>query len=104
MRLQKAGDMERTLEVGTQIIYIDQTMGVHNALVTAVWGDRDAERGYEPCLNLVYTSGDESKTDPYGRQIERVTSVIHLGQTQAPGFYWKWDDEEARDYTPPTKK
>lgn len=42
-----------------------------------------------PCINLVYVVSDESKTDSYGRQIERKTSVQHRSQTTAHGFYWE---------------
>jgi len=42
-----------------------------------------------PCINVVYLSGDESKTDSYGRQLERdMTSVQHRSATTAPGRYW----------------
>ena len=54
------------MQVGSEVIYTDEYRKDHMALVTAIWG--------KDCINLVYVSGDEGKTDPYGRQIERETS------------------------------
>ena len=36
---------------------------------------------------------DEKKTDTYGRQIERMTSVIHKSRQPAHGNYYIWPDE-----------
>jgi len=42
-----------------------------------------------PSINAVYVSTDESKTDPYGRQLEtRPTSVPHQSNQTAHGYYW----------------
>ncbi len=41
-----------------------------------------------PCINLVFVEKDENKTDSYGRQIARNTSVQHQSMTQAHGMYW----------------
>jgi len=56
------------MKPGDMVIYTDSIRRDHNALVTAVWGP--------VCINVVYTSQDESKTDSYGRQIERQTSAM----------------------------
>lgn len=42
-----------------------------------------------PCINLVYVELDETKTDSYGRQIARNTSVPHQSMTQAHGMFWR---------------
>ena len=42
-----------------------------------------------PSLNVVYVDTDESKTDPYGRQITRSTSVVHHSNQAAHGMYWE---------------
>jgi hypothetical protein len=61
--------LETRVKVGEYVIYVDPVARQHKALVTAVHGDT--------CINAVYVSGDESKTDPYGRQIERQSSLSH---------------------------
>lgn len=53
-------------------------------LVTAVHGVgmMQGDKFMQPCINVVYTSGDETKRDVYGRQIERdLTSLQHFDQT-----------------------
>lgn len=42
-----------------------------------------------PSINVVYVTADESKTDPYGTQIERATSVGHRQGQTAHGYYWE---------------
>lgn len=68
-------------EVGQAVKYVDPSGEEHNALVTNSWG--------ENCVNLVYVSGDANKTDQYGRQIERSTSVVEKCIQQAPGQYFQ---------------
>ena len=86
----------RIFDVGETVIWVNEVGLPRPALITAIHGD---EREYEgvkhyPCCNLVFTSGDDSKTDPYGRQIERQTSIPHKLEQSAHGFYWRWPDEE----------
>jgi hypothetical protein len=59
--------MERELKVGQHVIFIDSLRKPHDAVVTAAWSPT--------CCNLVIVSDDAEKTDTYGRQIERHTSV-----------------------------
>lgn len=33
--------------------------------------------------------GDESRTDPYGRQVERETSIVHESAQPADGMFWR---------------
>jgi hypothetical protein len=89
------GIMEKNvLKVGSEVIYIDAHRVKHSALVTHVWGQGHADLGgQEPSCNLVYVSGDETKTDPYGRQIERATSVVHKSVQPAGAFCWCRADE-----------
>ncbi len=47
----------------------------------------------EPGCNLVFVSSEVDKTDPYGRQIERATSVVHRSKQPAHGRFWMWPDE-----------
>lgn len=89
---------KQVLKVGSEVIYIDAHRVKHSALVTHVWPSGQADGGgHQPGCNLVYVSGDETKTDPYGRQIERATSVVHKSVQPAPGNYWCWPDEISLD-------
>lgn len=74
------------VEVGDVVRYVDAVGKSHYALVTAVWGN--FVEGSAPSLNVVFISDDEAKTDPYGVQIERNTSVVHHSHQEAPGLYW----------------
>jgi hypothetical protein len=90
--------MEREYSQDSRIVYVDPLGKPHSALVTVWWtGTQDvptyrSESG-EPGCNLVYVSGDETKRDPYGRQLERSTSVVHKSKQPAHGNYWCWPDE-----------
>jgi hypothetical protein len=61
------------MKPGDFVIYTDEIRNDHNAVVTAVWGP--------DCINVVFVASDESKTDSYGRQIERQTSVARYSET-----------------------
>lgn len=106
-------EQERTLEVGDSVRYVDHVGVPHNALITAVWGEiqrvQVRENGEHhvdiidgagptfwqyPSINVVFVDADEDKRDPYGRQIDRDTSVNHRSVQQAPGNFWYWPDEE----------
>jgi len=89
--------MTRIFDIGQKVTFVDEHAATRPALLTAIHGDGEYEHEgklYYPCVNLVFCSGDEAKTDPYGRQIERSTSVPHKHEQSAHGFYWMWDDEE----------
>lgn len=92
----KQTEEERMPQVGDVVVYHDPTGIPSNALVTAVWGAK--------CINLVITSQDENKTDPYGRQIERQTSMSHASVNRVHGFYWRWPEEEPNAYVPPVSR
>lgn len=91
--------MERKLEIGAALVYLTPTRQRVNALVTAVHGqgapeEHKAKYGSWPCINVCFVSPDTSKQDPYGRQIERATSVSHGSQQGVPmGNCWLWPDE-----------
>jgi hypothetical protein len=82
------------IQPGDVVIYIDPTRQEHPALVTCVFpkGHIDTgegeERNVEPALNLVYVDPDEKKEDPYGRQIARATSVVHISDNAAKANCW----------------
>ena len=102
---------EKQPKVGEFVIFFDQFGMEHNALLTAVWGDKTIsswkEEGSDvlstrvdnPCVNLLIVSPDEKRDDSYGRQIERMTSVVHsCGQSAWGNFYCELDQiEEARE-------
>lgn len=73
-----------TPQVGDPVLVVDETGHPHIGLVTVYFGGL-ADDGP---LNVVFTSGDSSKTDPYGRQLERLSSLSHKSKTTAPGRYW----------------
>ena len=79
-------EQTRDVHVGDVVVYHDPVGGPHNALVTAVWS--------KSCLNVVIVSADEAKTDPYGRQVERYTSLCHQGMNGLVyGNNWMFPDE-----------
>lgn len=81
--------MERKLKERDSVVYIDAHRQARNALVTRVWPNMGGADG----CNLVVVCDDDTKTDPYGVQIERFTSVVHLSQQPAKGWCWCWPDE-----------
>jgi hypothetical protein len=83
--------MERTLKIGDHVVYVDPQRVEHAALVTHVW--QQIAGGPLPGCNLTWVSADEARTDTYGRQIERNTSVVHLSMQPAQACCWRWPDE-----------
>jgi hypothetical protein len=75
------------MQTGKAVTYVDERGISHAAIVTAVWpGEYGADK--EPGINLVFVSHDEKKTDDYGRQTERRSSVVHRDAQKAHGNYW----------------
>lgn len=68
------------LTIDSVVTYKDEHGEDHQALVTCVHGP--------DCINVVYVSSDPSKTDSYGRQIERATSVQRQAEWTAHGRYF----------------
>lgn len=60
---------DKQTKVGDTVTFIDSLRKEIPALVTAVWSPT--------CINLIVVSEDINKTDTYGRQIERHTSVMN---------------------------
>lgn len=78
------------IKVGDPVKVVDETYAEHVGVVTAVHGIF-SDTGYIPCINVAYASGDEAKHDPYGRQLERLSSLMHQSQVAGmprPGRYW----------------
>lgn len=87
----------RKLGNGVPILYVNEFGVVHDALVTQDWSygkEFELKPGCTPSLNLVFVSKDDDKTDTYGSQIERATSVVHRSVQQAHGRYWTFADEK----------
>lgn len=85
----------QSVRVGTQVIWTDENRNDAPGFVTAVHGEtREYDGGVQqPCVNLVFLSLDESKVDPYGRQIERQSSAPHASGQTGGGFCWRFLDE-----------
>ncbi len=81
-----------SVKVGDHVVYHEPDGTARNAVVTANWGS---------CLNVVYTSGDTNRTDSYGRQIERATSVPHISDSGVHGMNWRWPNEQPNEFKPP---
>ena len=90
--------MERNYQIGDHVIFFDSYGKAHKALVTTWWMGPQEIAGYraengEPGCNLIYVSDDPLKTDSYGAQIERATSVVHKSKQNAHGFKYCFPDE-----------
>ena len=79
---------EAVLNVGDVVIFTDEYQVDYHALVNVVWGEH-IYSVRPPTINLVLVSGEPDKKDPYGRQIDRKTSVPHQVNTAAPGYFWR---------------
>ena len=85
---------KRMPKVGEVVIFHDSKGEGHNALIVCVH--------FEECVNLVYVSSDESRTDQQGRQIERDSSSQHKSVVGGVhGNYWRFLDEEPNKYSAP---
>lgn len=84
----------RKLVKGMFVKVVDEVGVLHDGLVTNNWGDCDVEDGKAgPTINVLFVSDDQSKTDQYGTQIERLSSCSHKLNSHAPGRYWYFPDE-----------
>ncbi len=96
-------DLEKELDVGDHVIYVDSIGRQRHAVLTSVFGDHPYG-GTLPCVNVVFASCDEDKHDPYGRQIERETSVVHKTVQPAHGCYWMHEGDEPNPIQAPSKR
>lgn len=76
------------LTIGSVVTYVDEYGKEHDALLTAIWGPLDNPE-WLPSVNLLYVSKDEDRTDNYGRQILRASSVVNAMHQGAHGYFWK---------------
>jgi hypothetical protein len=85
---------KRMPEVGQHVVFHDAKGVGHDALITCVH--------FEECVNLVFVSGDESRQDTNGRQIERDSSSQHKSVVGGVhGHYWRFLDEEPNEFSVP---
>ena len=68
--------MKNAPKVGDVVLVTDEHGVQHNGLATAVHGPQ--------CINVVYVSGEATKNDPYGRQLERLSSLQEKSGMTAP--------------------
>ena len=79
----------KKVEIGSAVTVVDEVGVTHNALVTNTWGPGEYEDDAPgPTINVAILAADETKTDSYGRQVERLPSTQHQKATSAPGRYW----------------
>lgn len=80
----------KPVQAGDAVRVVDENYVEHIALVTTVHGNFDG--AYVPCINVAYVSADPGKRDPYGQQLERMSSLQHYSggpnQMPRPGRYW----------------
>lgn len=55
------------------VVYLDEYGQMRDALIT-----NDFNKEHDGLVNLIFVSNDENKTDNYGRQLERRTSVAYV--------------------------
>jgi hypothetical protein len=76
------------VQIGDAVKVVDEVGVEHAGLVTAVHGQQTET--YVPSINAVFCSSDETKRDPYGRQVERFSSLSHRSNVgPTPGRYWE---------------
>lgn len=86
---------QRIPVIGEAVKVVTSTYEETFGLVTAVHGVGygEGENFHQPCINVVYVSTDASKSDSYGRQIDRnLMSLQHFAegpnQMPKPGRYY----------------
>ncbi len=85
---------ERSVKNGDHVMVVDQHGVTHDGLITNCWSSGPTPDGKAgPTINVLFVTGDASKRDQYGDQIERYSSTSHKLNTTAPGRYWYWPDE-----------
>lgn len=105
--------MDRAFKIGCRVVFFDSLRRPHEGIVTnwfhggpdgvtvAELEQQRKEKGvtsplYMPCCNIAWVSGDSNKQDPYGRQLERASSVNYgrnQGMIHFVGMCWCWPDE-----------
>lgn len=85
---------QQNVAIGDAVIFTDPKGSDHHAVCTNSFGPI--------CINVAFVSGDESRTDTFGRQIERSTSVLHQNTAPAHGNFWRRADEAKKETFEPS--
>lgn len=70
---------QKPLTAGDAVKFYDEYRVPHDAIVTAVHS--------QTCINLVFVSKDPQKSDPYGNQLERRTSVVDVSLNSHGNYF-----------------
>lgn len=73
--------------IGKSVKFADPWGVTHEAFITYCFSVGDDDKPM--CVNLVYVSDDNDKTDQYGRQITRHTSVMRRNEFTAHGIWFE---------------
>jgi hypothetical protein len=84
----------RDVAIGDAIVYTDPHGVDHAAICTNAFGPT--------CINVAFVSGDPSRTDTFGRQLERQTSVAHQRAWPAHGNFWRHVGETKKETAEPS--
>jgi hypothetical protein len=83
---------QQTAQLGDAVIYTDPVGRDHHAVITNGFGV-DGRIGSGAAINVAFVSSDSARTDAYGRQLERESSVQHQSVTPAHGRFWRFAGE-----------
>ena len=93
----------RSVKIGSPVVFSTQHGVLVSAIVLACFPCQHGEIGEDeltewdepvgPTVNVAFADPDHTKTDSYGRQFKRETSVPHRGGSTAPGFWWALPEE-----------
>jgi hypothetical protein len=93
--------MDEHITIGDQVIYTDPRGQDHDALITNAFSTGNVITPSNS-INVAYVSDDSSRTDQYGRQLERETSVQHQSVQTAHGRFWRFAGEEKKQDSAPS--
>lgn len=84
------------MQRGDHVKYVDEHRRVHNALLVRVFDNDKPDEYPNPAVNLLFVTHDSNKTDQYGQQVERRSSVAHHSGTTVAANCWHRDNDEER--------
>lgn len=85
----KVKETAEEVKPGDAVLVVDEKYREHIGLVTCVHGSFG---DFVPCINVAYVTSEETKRDPYGQQIDRMSSLQHYSagpnNMPKPGRFW----------------
>jgi hypothetical protein len=84
----------KEVAIGDAVIFTDAKGHDRPAVCTNSFGPK--------CINVAFVSDDTARTDSYGRQLERATSVPHQGSAFAHGYFWRQQYEAKKETAEPS--